>query len=131
MQKTAGYSKRSRPDQLGVKPGMRICVLRLDDPDFERELEGRQVVQSKSAGKNTDMIFLRVHKKDELKRLVTLEKSMQRSGAIWVLWAKGQPELKAGDVRKAALESGLVDIKVAAFSEELSGLKLVIPVVRR
>lgn len=88
-------------------------------------------MQSKSAGKNTDMIFLRVHKKDELKRLVTLEKSMQRSGAIWVLWAKGQPELKAGDVRKAALESGLVDIKVAAFSEELSGLKLVIPVVRR
>jgi len=131
MSTTAGYSKRSRLDKLGVKQRMRICVLRLDDPDFERELESRQVVQSKSAGKNTDMIFLRVHKKDELKRLVTLEKSMHRNGAIWVLWAKGQPELKAGDVRKAALESGFVDIKVAAFSEELSGLKLVIPLARR
>jgi hypothetical protein len=131
MSKTAGYSERSRLDKLGVKEGMRVCVLRLDDPDFQRELESRQTVQSKSAGKDTDMIFLHVHKKGELRRLATLEKSMQRNGAIWVLWSKGQPELKAGDVRKAALESGLVDIKVAAFSEELSGLKLVIPVARR
>jgi len=131
MPKAAGYSERSRLDKLGVKPGMRICVLRLDDSEFLRELKSRTAAISTRAGRSTDMVFLRVHRKGELRRLGTLQRSIKRNGAIWVLWAKGQSELKAGDVRKAALESGLVDIKVAAFSEELSGLKLVIPVARR
>lgn len=132
MPKAAGYSERSRLDKLGVKPGMRICVLQLDDREFQRELKSRTTAISyKRAGQNTDLVFLRVHKKGELRRLGTLQRSIKRNGAIWVLWTKGQSELKASDVRKAALESGLVDIKVAAFSEELSGLKLVIPVARR
>lgn len=132
MPKAAGYSERSRLDKLGVKPGMRISVLRLDDPGFQRELKSRTAAISYTrAGRNTDMVFLRVHKKGQLRRLGTLQRSIKRNGAIWVLWAKGQTELKAGDIRKAALDSGLVDIKVAAFSEELSGLKLVIPVARR
>jgi hypothetical protein len=56
----AGYSKRSRIDKLGVKPGARVAL-----------------------------------------------------------------------IRAAALEHGLVDVKVMAFSERLSALKLVIPVARR
>ncbi len=34
-------------------------------------------------------------------------------------------------IRAAAIEHGLVDVKVVAFSERLSGLKLVIPLARR
>jgi hypothetical protein len=34
-------------------------------------------------------------------------------------------------IRDAALRQGLVDIKVMAFSERLSGLKLVIPRAQR
>jgi hypothetical protein len=132
MPDAAGYSKRSRLDKLGVKPGMQVSVLGLDDPSFERELLSRtQNVSSQRPGRSTDIILFRVRKKGDLKRLSTLRRSMKRNGAIWVLWEKGRPELKAGDVRESALESGLVDIKVAAFSEQLSGLKLVIPVAQR
>jgi hypothetical protein len=132
MPDTAGYSKRSRLDKLGVKPGMQVSVLGLDDPIFERELLSRtQNVSSQRPGRSTDIILFRVRKKGDLKPLSTLKKSMKRNGAIWILWEKGRLELKAGDVRESALESGLVDIKVAAFSEQLSGLKLVIPVAQR
>ena len=48
-----------------------------------------------------------------------------------MLWPKGQKRLTEGMIRDAALAQGLVDIKVAAFSETLSALKLVIPIARR
>jgi hypothetical protein len=66
-----------------------------------------------------------------LERLATLQRSIRRDGAIWALWPKGQRHITEDVVRGAALEHGLVDIKVVAFSERLSGLKLVIPVARR
>ena len=48
-----------------------------------------------------------------------------------MLWPKGQKHITEDMIRAAAIAHGLVDIKVVAFSERLSGLKLVIPVARR
>jgi hypothetical protein len=67
----------------------------------------------------------------DLARLATAEKTIARDGAIWVLWPKARAELKEDHVRAAALKVGLVDVKVASFSDTLSALKLVIPVARR
>jgi hypothetical protein len=50
---------------------------------------------------------------------------------IWAIWPKGQKHIKEDMIRAAALEQDLVDVKVIAFSEALSGLKLVIPLARR
>ena len=127
-----GYSKRSRLDKLGVKPGMRIAVLGVGEDDFVPELKQRtaDIVTSRPR-QDTEMMFLGVERGAALRRLATLQRALRRDGAIWALWPKGQKHITENMIREAALEHGLVDIKVVAFSERLSGLKLVIPVARR
>jgi hypothetical protein len=128
----AGYSKRSRLDKLGVKPAMRVAVLGVSERDFLPELKQRTSdIAIARPRKDTGMIFFAVEDAAPLRRLATLQHSIRRDGAIWVLWPKGQKHITEDMVRGAALEHGLVDIKVVAFSERLSGLKLVIPVARR
>ncbi len=79
----------------------------------------------------SDLIFLGARAPRELARLRTLRRSLQPNGALWVVWPKGNPELREDDVRAAALRAGLVDVKVVSVSPALSALKLVIPVARR
>jgi hypothetical protein len=127
-----GYSKRSRLDKLGIKPGARVALVGLDDAAFGRELCTRTTdVAEGRPRKDTDMILFAVDGPAPLKRLATLQRSIRRDGAIWVVWPKGQAHIKEDMIRGAALAQGLVDIKVIAFSETLSGLKLVIPLARR
>ena len=127
-----GYSKRSRLDKLGVKPGMRVALVGLDDAAFRRELgERTDDIADGTPRKDTEMILLAVDGPAPLKRLTALQRSILRNGSIWVVWPKGQAHIKEDIIRTAAIAQGLVDIKVIAFSETLSGLKLVIPVARR
>ncbi len=127
-----GYSRRSRLDKLGVKPGMRVAVLGVAERDFVPELRQRTAdIASGRTRKDTAMIFLGAENAAALRRLAALQRSMLEDGAIWVLWPKGQKHITEGMIRTAAIEQGLVDVKVVAFSERLSGLKLVIPVARR
>ena len=128
----AGYSKRSRLDKLGVKPGMRVALVGLDDAAFRRELRERtDDIAEGTPRKETAMILFAVDGPAPLKRLATLQRAILRNGAIWVVWPKGEKHIKEDMIRGAALAQGLVDIKVIAFSETLSGLKLVIPVAKR
>lgn len=127
-----GYSKRSRLDKLGVKPGMRVALVGLDDAAFRRELRERtDEVAEGAPRKDTEMILFAVDGPAPLKRLTALQRAIRRDGVIWVVWPKGQPHIKEDTIRASAIAQGLVDIKVMAFSETLSGLKLVIPVARR
>lgn len=129
----AGYSGRPLLDKLGVKPGTTVAALGLDaEKGFHAELRERAgKVATTRAPKSADMVIVRVDGERDLARLVTLERSIRPDGAIWVVWPKGQPHIKEDMVRGFALQNGLVDIKVCAFSETLSALKLVIPVARR
>jgi hypothetical protein len=127
-----GYSKRSRLDKLGIKEDMRVALVDLDDAAFRRELSERtDDIAEGRPKKDTEMILFAVDGPAPLRRLATLQRSMLRNGAIWVVWPKGQAHIKEDMIRAAAIAQGLVDIKVMAFSETLSGLKLVIPVARR
>lgn len=127
-----GYSKRSRIDKLGLKPDMRVAVLDVDDRWILREMKERtsDISQSRPR-KDSDMILLGIDGPAKLKRLTTLQKSINRNGMIWAIWPKGRQEIKEDMIRRAAIDHGLVDVKVMAFSETLSGLKLVIPVAKR
>jgi hypothetical protein len=119
-------------DKLGVKPGSQVVVLGVADESFWRELKGRTgAIQKGRAKANTDVIFLAAETKADLEKLGSLQKSLKKDGAIWVVWPKGKPELKENDVIAAAKVAGLVDVKVVKFSESLSALKVVIPVARR
>jgi hypothetical protein len=129
---SVGYSKRSRIEKLGVKPAMRVALLRVDDPDLRAELAAlTEDVTEGRPRKGTAMVLLGLESVRDLARLAALEKLIARDGCIWALWPKGRKELKEDHVRAAAKSAGLVDVKVMAFSERLSGLKLVIPVARR
>lgn len=122
---------RSVLDKLGVKPGMRIAVLGIDDADFLKQLSERVGPFEQKAGKDRDCILWGLKSKKDLGKLPALEKAIDRAGGIWAIWPKGKPELKEDDIRAVALAAGLVDVKVMKFSETHSGLRLVIPRARR
>ncbi len=127
-----GYSKRSRLDKLGVKPGMRVGLLGLDDPLFLAEL--RQRVAAPCIGripKNSDLAFVYLDQVATLPKLAKTRQAIVQNGAVWAIWPKGRREFREDDIRAFGASVGLVDVKVIAFSEELSGLKLVIPVAQR
>jgi hypothetical protein len=121
-------------DKLGVKDGTRIAVLDPgyagfgDDP-FAAELAGRDV-QRVSAGP-ADVVVWGLDEAADLARLPSLIKRIQPAGALWAVWVKGRKELNENHIREAALDAGLVDVKVARFSATHSALKLVVPKARR
>ncbi|HXX18051.1 MAG TPA: hypothetical protein VEJ46_01490 [Candidatus Acidoferrum sp.] len=126
------YSHRSLLDKLGVKPGQRICVLGVEDAAFLKELATivRDVAIEK-AQEEADLIFLGAENVKSLARVQSLEDSMKRNGAIWVVYPKGQKHIREADVMAAGKSAGLTDNKVCRFSETHTALRFVIPIARR
>ena len=91
---TVGYSKCSRLDKLGIKPGMRVALVGLRDAAFRRELRRRtdQVTDARPR-RDTELILFAVDGTAPLRRLATLQRAITGSGAIWVVWPKGQPHI--------------------------------------
>jgi hypothetical protein len=116
-------------DKLGVKDGSRVAVLDVDDADFAAELAGREV-EVVEAGP-ADFVIWGVEQPADLGGLPSLVGRIQPAGAVWAVWAKGRKELNENHVREAAIDAGLVDVKVARFSATHSALKLVIPKAKR
>ncbi len=123
---------RSRLDKLGVKPGARIAVLGSFGPFFLAELETRTSDVAKGRPKkDSDLLFVAMSAKSDLARLRSLRETIKPEGGIWVVWPKGRKEFREDDVRAAGPSLGLVDVKVVAFSDALSALKMMIPVKLR
>jgi hypothetical protein len=122
---------RSRLDKLGIKPNAKVTLDRVNDADFAKELATRTEDVSQRARKNSDVILYYADQTSDLAKLEKLKGDLAQDGMLWVLWRKGRKELTETHVRERALEVGLVDVKVMAFSDVLSGLKLVIPVAKR
>jgi hypothetical protein len=126
------YSHRLLADKLGVKSGQRISVMGVEDAQFLAELSGR--VPDFSRGKSikeADLIFFSAEAARDLTRLQTLAGSIQKAGAIWVVYPKGQKHIREIDVIAAAKSAGLVDNKVCSFSATHTALRLCIPVSKR
>ena len=117
-------------DKLGVKPGMRIAVIAVDDAGFMRELQGREEVVSLGWGPDPqpglDIVFLGVESPEDMARLGELRERIQRDGAVWTVFRKGRKDFNENDVLRLGLESGLVDVKIARFSDTHSATKWVI-----
>jgi hypothetical protein len=124
-------STRPLLDKLGLKPGHKVSIIGLDDRSFVQQLRDRSIDVSSRARKNSDLIFIYLDNRRGLPRLTGLHTSLKPAGAIWVLWPKGRKEFREDDIRAFGPEAGLVDVKVVAFSETLSALKMVIPVALR
>jgi len=113
-------------DKLGVKAGHRVSVLGIDEPDFARQLLERDAdVRLGHRRARADLMFVGMDRREDLPRLHTHRDFIAKDGAIWVVWPKGSKAINENDVRDAALEAGLVDVKVVSFSPTYSALKLI------
>lgn len=123
---------RSLMDKLGVNPGRVVTVLGVRDAGFWKQLDERTAeVADSRPRKDSDVIFLAAEARTDLKRLRNLMRWLKKTGAIWVVYPKGQPHITQADVMAAAKAAGLVDVKVVSFSTTHTALKLVIPLARR
>ena len=68
---------------------------------------------------------------EDLARLTPLQTSLKRNGGIWIVYPKGQSDITESDVLKAGRQAGLVDTKIARFSDTHTAHKFVIPLARR
>jgi Protein of unknown function (DUF3052) len=119
--------------RLGIREGFRIRLVNPPANYFDLLQDapaGLVVLADKRA--NKDFIHLFVTEAKALcAQLASLKTEIEPNGAIWVSWpkraAKIGVDLSDDVVRKAALEAGLVDVKVCSVDDVWSGLKLVIP----
>ena len=118
-------------EKLGAKPGQLWVLMGTGLDAQEADLHALGATTTARVPKAADAVILRAEAKPDLDRLTRLRDVIAPAGAVWVFWRKGRPELREDDVRAAALAQGLVDVKVIRLSDELSGLKLVIPVALR
>jgi hypothetical protein len=117
-------------DKLGVKPGMRVALVDVDDDGFRAQLAERAEV-AEGMPQDCDLIFLGAPERAALAQLATLQHHLKPDGALWVLRPKGSPDITEMEVLEAGRAAGLVDTKVVAFSAALTAEKFVIPVARR
>src|SRR5205807_2920069 len=100
---------------------------------FEAELGERGVTpQTGRTGPDLDMLFYMVREPADLLSLGELSELINDAGALWVLRVKG-PGLRVRevDVIDAGKAAGLVDNKIASFSELYAAMRLVVPLALR
>ena len=123
---------KSLIDKLGVKPGCVVSVLGVREANFLGQL-GERTGETAAAKprKDSDFVFFAAEARADLQRLEGLVPFLKKTGAIWVVYPKGQAHITQADVMAAARKAGLVDVKVVGFSPTHTALKLVIPLARR
>ncbi|HWO46251.1 MAG TPA: hypothetical protein VNO87_11850 [Methylomirabilota bacterium] len=120
-------STRPLLDKLGVKPGSRIAIVNLEDAGFITLLKQRtsDIVTGKPRSK-VDLVFVGAEDAAGLRRLDELKTWIEPNGAIWVVRPKGgRSALRDTDVIEAGLAAGLVDNKIASFSDTQGAMRLV------
>lgn len=119
---------KSLLDKLGVRAGMRVAVLGVDDADFLRQLRERVPDIDGRVAPDTDLVLLAAESTADLRPLARLRGRLRPAGAIWVVHRKGKGgTLRDVELFAAAREAGLVDNKVVSFSATHTAERLVIP----
>jgi len=127
----AGYSQRPLIEKLGVRTEARAIILRAPQgyADLMPELSQRAQLVTRLAGL-FDFIQYFATSTEQLEAVLpNLKRHLQSDGMLWITWAKRTSPLHSGltetIVRRLVLEVGLVDVKVAALTDDWSGLKFV------
>ncbi|HSX01924.1 MAG TPA: DUF3052 domain-containing protein [Candidatus Saccharimonadia bacterium] len=127
----AGYSQRPLIEKLGVRAEARAIILRApkDYGELLPELPERAQVMTRLVGLFDFMQYFATSTEQLEAVLPNLMRHLQSDGMLWVSWAKRSSSLHSGldeaKVRRLGLAAGLVDVKVAALTEDWSGLKFV------
>jgi hypothetical protein len=124
-------SPKSRVEKLGVKPGARVSVAGVGDPAFADELRAAGADVSTRVRRDSDQIYFAVESWKDLARFAALLPSLAPDGAIWAIRRKGVADASEAATMAAGKAAGLVDVKVARFSETHTAEKFVRPVASR
>lgn len=126
-----GYSGKNLIDKLGIKPGMEVLVLHAPAGylDLMPDLAERAKLVRRLDGR-LDFIQYFASSEQQLGAVMpNLAAHLVPDGMLWVSWAKRTSPLHEGlgeqVVRRLGLAAGLVDVKVAAVTDDWSGLKFV------
>ena len=117
---------KSLIEKLGPKPGEMVVIVGNFEADFLRDLKKVGAVMEEKVSGKTQWIFLAAEEREDLEKVAGIAKAMRGAAGLWIVYAKGKKELTETDVRGAGLKAGLVDVKVARFSETKTGLKFVV-----
>ena len=110
-----------------MKPGAKVAVVDLDDPAFLKLLRSRtsDVVRGKPR-LPCDIVFLGANEMRDLEKLREVKTWIEPNGAIWVVRLKGgRGALRDTDLIGAGLAAGLVDNKIASFSDTHGAMRFV------
>ena len=120
-------------DKLGIRPGMRVALIEIDDAEIRPLLAERTSDLTEGWPRpDTDIVLLGADSTVSLAPLEALGRRIRPNGAIWVVSRKGKAAtLRDVDVIEAAKAARLVDNKVCSFSTTHTALRLVIPVAHR
>ena len=133
----AGYSNKNLIDKLGVKPAARTIVMRAPSGYMELlpDLEERANVSKRLSGRFDFIQFFATSVEQLGAVMPNLALHLEPGGMLWACWAKRTSPLHTGldeaIIRKYGLAAGLVDVKVAAITDDWSGLKFVYRVADR
>jgi hypothetical protein len=128
-----GYSRALLIDKLGVREGDRALILHAPAGylDLLPDLESRTQVMRRFGMKRLNFIQYFAKSAEQLAAVMpNLAAQLEPDGTLWVSWAKRtsplhNPDLNENVVRDLGLRAGLVDVKVAAITDDWSGLKFV------
>ena len=127
-----GYTETPLAKKLGIKEKSHLLLYNppLHYFDLFSDLPPQLNVSENISSKEVDFIHLFCTSFEELKIIVPkYKKVLKKSGLLWISWPKGtskiDTDLKRDPIRALVLETGLVDVKVAAIDKDWSGLKFV------
>jgi hypothetical protein len=125
-------SPKGRLEKLGVAPGAAVALTGAEHAEFSKELHERgcEISQGKPP-KGSALIFFGAESRSDLARTKSLAVSLAPSGALWIVYPKGQKHITENDVIAAGRDAGLKDVKVVGFSATHTALKFVIPLAAR
>jgi hypothetical protein len=118
-------------DKLGVKADSRVSVVGVQDESFHRLLRERGIQGADPPMPDSDLIVYQARSLADLDRLRRLAESLKPNGDLWVVAPKGGREPRESHVLDAGKRAGLVDVKVARFSDTHTAHKFVIPIANR
>jgi hypothetical protein len=121
-------SPRTLADKLGVKRGMQVAVIDVEDREILDDLEAKgATLVIGSVPQDVMMVLFRVVRPSQLATLGAMTSRIARNGAIWVVHPRGDASVADTIIFAAARDAGLTYTKVVRFSERDTAEKLVIP----
>lgn len=120
-------STRPLLDKLGIKPKAHVVVLDELDPGFMNLLRQRTGdISTRRPRDRCDVVLMRAADAGSLRRLREVKEWIKPDGAIWVIRVKGAAAaLRDVDLIEAGLAAGLVDNKIASFSDTEGAMRFV------